>query len=239
MPPAARLSRFWVLSGHNLPLTCVLLSLLPVLLSVPLLSAEEPTPPSHPRLSKGLFLVASPNLLDPNFRHTVVLICEHNDRDGTLGVILNRPTGVLVSEALPDVPVLKATSYVLFWGGPVQQDTVLMLFRLGQTPPGMREVLPGIYLGGSPDALEQVITKPNPTETFRAFAGYAGWAPGQLEFEMAMGSWAIVSADSASIFDKDPTSLWMDLLDKLRAPSPIRFDPSPVPRDADPAPSHA
>jgi putative transcriptional regulator len=193
------------------------------MLSEPALSAEGPVPPSGLPLAKGQFLIASPNLADPNFRHTVVLICEHS-ADGTLGLIMNRPTGVLLSEALPDVSVLKATSYVLFWGGPVQQDNVLMLFRVTRPPSGTREILSGIYLGGNNDALEQVITKPNPTETFRAFAGYAGWAPGQLEFEMAQGSWAIVTADSASIFDKDPTNLWMDLLDRLSGPRVIRSD---------------
>lgn len=220
MSPAPRPSRSWVRVGHRLLLACVLLSLPTVLSSTPSLLAEEPpaaAPSATPPLGKGIFLIANPALPDPNFRHTVVLICEHNDKEGTLGVILNRPTGVLVSEALPDVPVLKATSYVLFWGGPVQPEAVLMLFRLGQAAPGMREVLPGIYLGGNPDMLEQVITRPNPTETFRAFSGYAGWAPGQLEYEMALGSWAIVPADSASIFDKDPSGLWMDLVEQLRA----------------------
>ncbi|MGH7474059.1 MAG: YqgE/AlgH family protein, partial [Candidatus Methylomirabilales bacterium] len=64
-------------------------------------------------------------------------------------------------------------------------------------------------------------TQPKPTETFRAYAGYAGWAPGQLEFEMALGSWATLQADPASIFDKDPISLWSDMLKALSAPRVI------------------
>jgi putative transcriptional regulator len=186
------------------------------------LSAEDPTPPGGPPIARGLFLIASPNLMDPNFRHTVVLICEHNGEQGTLGLILNRPTDVSLAEALPQVSVLKATSYIVFWGGPVQQSSLLMLFRLAQAPPEPKEVLRGVYLGAGPETLTQVITKPNPTETFRAYAGYAGWAPGQLEYELSLGSWAVVTADAASIFDRDPAGLWMEMLDKLRAPRVIR-----------------
>lgn len=176
---------------------------------------------SMPPLGKGIFLVASPDLPDPNFRHTVVLICEHGS-EGTLGVIVNRPTDVLLSEALPAVPVLKGTSYVLFAGGPVQPGGILMLFRVTEVPTDARQVMEGIYLGGSMSMLERVITQPQPTETFRAFAGYAGWAPGQLEMEMAMGSWATVRADSVSIFDKDPANLWPELLETLRRPGVVR-----------------
>jgi len=193
-----------------------------------LLAADEPPASEVLRITKGIFLVASPHLMDPNFRHTVVLICEHNHEQGTLGVIVNRPTDVLLSEALPQVPILKATSYQVFWGGPVQQQSILMLFRLTQPPAEPKEVMNGVYLGAGPDTLTQVITKPNPTETFRAYAGYAGWAPGQLEYEMSAGSWAMVSADTASIFDKDPGSLWVDMLDKLRAPRVIRSEQPPV-----------
>jgi putative transcriptional regulator len=205
------------------------LRLLWVLLVVPTawapgaaLADEDPPPPSEVlRVTRGVFLVASPNLLDPNFRHTVVLVCEHDHEQGTLGLIVNRPTDVLLSEALPHVQVLKATSYQVFWGGPVQQQNILMLFRLTEPPLNPREVLTGVYLGGEPDTLNRVILQPNPTETFRAYAGYAGWAPGQLEYEMAAGSWAIVGGDAASVFDRDPAHLWTDMLDKLRAPRVI------------------
>jgi putative transcriptional regulator len=189
-----------------------------------LAAAEDASPSDSNRVTKGIFLIASPNLMDPNFRHTVILVCEHNQEQGPLGLIVNRPTEVLLSEALPQIPVLKATSYQVFWGGPVQQHSILMLFRLTKPPDEPKEVMSGVYLGAGPDTLSQVITKPDPTETFRAFAGYAGWAPGQLEFEMSSGSWAIVGADAASIFDKDPGTLWVDMVEKLRAPRVIRND---------------
>ena len=172
-------------------------------------------------LKKGMLLVAHPSLTDPNFQQAVVLICEHG-AEGTLGIIINQPTGLLLSEALPAVPVLKGTSYILFAGGPVQPDSIFMLFRVVEAPGQLRKVLEHVYLGLNREVLERVITKPNPTETFRAYAGYAGWAPGQVEFEMAMGSWAVVPADPSSIFDKTPQTLWTEMVEVIQAPHVIR-----------------
>lgn len=195
------------------------------LLALPGLALAERTAagPSAPAVKKGVLLVAHPSLMDPNFRQTVVLICEHGP-EGTLGVILNRPTGLLLSEALPALSILKGTSYVLFAGGPVQPDGILMLFRLVEQPGPLKSILENVYLGLSREALERVITRPRPTETFRAYAGYAGWAPGQLEFEMAMGSWAVIPADSSSIFDKTPETLWAEMIETLQAPRVISLE---------------
>lgn len=184
-------------------------------------SATEPEHEVMPPLGKGVFVVASPNLTDPNFRQTVVLICEFGP-EGTLGIIVNRPTNVPLSEALPQITALKDTSHVLFAGGPVQPNGILMLFRVSQEPAGSRRVFEEVYLGGNMQTLERVLTRPEPTETFRAYAGYAGWAPGQLEFEMALGSWATVQADARSIFEKESVNLWSDMLRTLSAPRVIR-----------------
>lgn len=187
------------------------------------LAENKPEVPSTLALKKGVLLVAHPSLTDPNFQQTVVLICEH-EAEGTLGVIINRPTAVPLSEALPNVSVLKGTSYVLFAGGPVQPDGILMLFRIAEAPERMRKVIERVYLGLHQETLERVITKPQPTETFRAYAGYTGWAPGQLEFEMAMGSWAVIPADPTSIFDKAPETLWAEMVEAIQAPRVIRLE---------------
>jgi putative transcriptional regulator len=214
--------------GYLLPiLVMAALTVLPASLqSAPVIPQPRPggTPPA-----KGMFLVASPQMQDPNFRETVVLICEHDPMEGTLGVIMNRPTELLLSDVLPKIPVLKGTSYLLFAGGPVQPEGILMLFRVAQEPADMRRVLKGIYLGGNLQILERIVTKPEPTETFRAYAGYAGWAPGQLEAELMTGSWLLVQADSLSIFDKNPANLWGDLVEASRAPGVVRFDGSRPP----------
>jgi putative transcriptional regulator len=208
-----------------LPILLILaLALMPLPAESARFMQQQPRPSAAPQLGKGVFLVASPEMKDPNFQQTVILLCEHNPDEGTLGVIMNRPTGLLLSEVLPKIPVLKGTSYVLFAGGPVQPDGILMLFRVMREPADMRRVLSGIYLGGNMDMLERIVTKPEPTETFRAYAGYAGWAPGQLEAEVAVGSWIAVPADPLSIFDKDPATLWRDLWETPRTPGVVRSD---------------
>ena len=171
-------------------------------------------------VAKGVLLVASPMLNDTNFHQTVVLVLEHGP-EGTLGLIVNRATNVLLSEALPEVTVLKGTSYRLFAGGPVAPTRLLLLSRLQDPPAGARQVFDGVYVGGTPAVLERIITQAKPTETFRAFAGSAGWAPGQLEFEMLQGAWATLPPGSFDIFEKDPATLWQDCLDRLQAPRVI------------------
>ena len=180
--------------------------------------AQPSVAPSSVR--NGVLLVASPTLIDPNFREAVVLIIEHGS-GGTLGVILNRATDVLLSDALPDFAPLKGTSYRLFAGGPVDRTRLLLLFRLRKAPTEARSIFDGVYIGGAPAMLEQFITHPNSTDKFRAFAGYAGWAPGQLDFEMLRGAWATLPPDAASIFDLDPAMLWSDSISRLQAPRVI------------------
>ena len=174
----------------------------------------------HPSsVEKGVFLVASPSMNDPNFRQTVVLVLEHSP-EGTIGVIVNRATDVLLSEALPGVRTLKGTTHRLFAGGPVQPNIVLLLSRLKEPQPDMRPVFDDVYVGGNPDVLERLLRQAGPAAKFRAFAGYAGWAPGQLGFEMLQGSWAVLPPEG-SLFEKDPASLWPDSIAQLQAPRVI------------------
>ena len=192
--------------------------LLTVLHVSPALAATEFAPSS---VKKGVLLVASPSLEDPNFRQAVVLVVEHG-AEGTVGLILNRPTKLLLSEALPDITVLKGTSYRLFAGGPVEaipvSPAVPSSRSLQQTHDRSST---GSIWGAHLKSLERIITQAKPTETFRAFAGFAGWAPRQLEAEMLVGAWAILPPDSIGIFDQDPATLWQDCISRLRAPRVI------------------
>ena len=192
----------------------LIVGLLTLLHAVPVLAGKEFSPSS---VAKGVLLVASPSLEDPNFRQAVVLVVEHGP-EGTVGIILNRSTNVLLSKALPDITVLKGTSHRLFAGGPVEPTRFLLLFRLKEPPADARSVFDGVYLGRTPRALENIITRAKPTETFRAFAGFAAWVPRQLEAEMLLGAWGILPPDSVGIFDKDPATLWQDCLSRLQAP---------------------
>lgn len=168
-------------------------------------------------LGKGIFLVASPALRDPNFRQTVVLLCEHN-ADGALGFVVNRPTAMNLSEVLPQVPIMEAQKHVLYSGGPVQTNQVMMLYRLNAVPEGSHSVLDGVCLGGDVETLDRILMHADSGERFRAFAGYSGWGPGQLENEMQVGSWITIPADSGSVFDREPAAMWGEILRSLGEP---------------------
>ena len=171
-------------------------------------------------VTKGALLVASPSLNDPNFHHTVLLLIKHGS-EGTLGLVLNRSTNILLSQVLPNLTVLNGTDHRLFVGGPVEPARLLLLFRLKDPPADARPVIDGLYVGSTPALLERILTDAKPNEVFRAFAGYAGWAPGQLEFEMLQGSWGVLPLEGVDIFGKDPAVLWPESLARLQAPRVI------------------
>jgi putative transcriptional regulator len=179
-------------------------------------------------LGKGVFLVASPALRDPNFRQTVVLLCEHGP-EGALGVVVNRPTAMHIAEALPQVPVLEGQKHVLFAGGPVQTNQIMLLYRLDQVPENSHHIFDGVCLGGDLSVLERILTSSRDNEAFRAYLGYAGWGPGQLEREMETGSWITLPADPAIVFEKDPARIWPDILASLGEPFRRYADMPPDP----------
>lgn len=162
-------------------------------------------------LGKGIFLVAKPSLRDPNFRQTVILLCEHG-AEGALGVVVNRPTEINITEVLPQVPILEGQGHMVFSGGPVQRNHLLILYRTAEGLEDAHNVFDGVYLGANMDILDDILKNPFSPANFRAFMGYSGWAPGQLENEMETGSWLTLPADPSSMFDNDHTCLWSEIL---------------------------
>lgn len=160
---------------------------------------------------KGKLLISMPILSDPNFRQSVVLICEHS-AEGALGLILNRPTEVAVSALLEDFPKIAGADCV-YAGGPVAKNGMLILCRSDALFEG-HTVLKDVYLAKD---LEELRTPDvlGPNGEIRCYLGYAGWAPGQLEGEMEMDAWRPLEADAALIFDAEPTLLWPQLIRRL------------------------
>jgi putative transcriptional regulator len=163
----------------------------------------------------GSLLVASPALADPNFERSVVFLVDH-DEDGALGVVLNRPTSVDVGAILPPWEGRTSPPGVVFRGGPVGQDSALALARLlapsvdgDDEPVGFRRVhaaLGLVDLDAPPELLAPDLA------AMRVFAGYAGWAPGQLEDEVAEGSWFVVQSVPEDAFSDQPKQLWRAVL---------------------------
>lgn len=158
----------------------------------------------------GRLLVATPRLLDPSFRRSVVAVLNHDD-DGALGVVLNRPSTIDVAAVLPGWSRVVATPNALFEGGPVAQDSALGLgIALGQGPSDGFQRMWGdvglIDLDQDPGALMSDLVG------VRIFNGYAGWGEGQLEGEIGEGSWYVVDAILDDLVSSAPESLWRSVL---------------------------
>jgi putative transcriptional regulator len=155
---------------------------------------------------RGRLLVATPDLRDPNFSRTVVLMLEHGD-DGALGVVLNRPIDLTVADVLPDWADLSSAPACLFVGGPVAPTAVIGLGR-GEGP-----VFQPLFDGlGTLDLDLDPALYASTMPSLRVFVGYAGWSPGQLELELAAGGWLVVDLASDDPFSADPSQLWQAVL---------------------------
>jgi putative transcriptional regulator len=173
----------------------------------------EPVPPAPEGFSslRGRLLVASPKLQDGIFDRAVVLVLDHGD-DGALGVVLNQPRELPVGALLPQWHDYAEEPRVVFTGGPVQPEAAIGLawLRLADTPrsPGVAPLFSGLATVD----LEQDPVDLAPLRAIRVFAGYSGWSPGQLDNEVALGAWWVVSARSADAFSDQPDSLWREVL---------------------------
>lgn len=168
----------------------------------------------------GRLLVATPKLADPNFDRAVVLLLDH-DAEGSLGVVLNRPTPVGVGDVLQNWAALAVLPQVVFQGGPVSLDSALGLAVVpGEQRPGEAVELLGwrrvhgaiglVDLEAPPELLAAELG------SLRIFAGYSGWGPGQLERELVDGAWYVVESEPGDVSEPHPERLWRAVLRRQR-----------------------
>ena len=174
---------------------------------------------------RGRLLISSGGLFDPNFRHTVVLVGEHNS-DGAVGVVLNRALNVTVQKTVPTLSALVPAGEPLFQGGPVQPASPVLLAELAHPE------LADIVVFGSVGFLVGEVSADVQPSILRArvFAGYSGWGPGQLEAEMVADSWILEPAREDDVFTGAPDLLWRRVLERkgpeYRRLSRMPYDPS-------------
>lgn len=174
-------------------------------------AAESGIPLAHRfGLKTGKFVVATTELRSPAFSETVVLLLEHGS-NGTIGVIVNRPTQHRLSDVLDLLDDPSAFPGALYWGGPVAKGQLLMLLRSHTPPDGSIHVTEEVYWINETERQKQILDTNTSKAGVRIFAGYAGWGPGQLEEEVIRGSWRIVQADAESVFSSKIRRLWIDL----------------------------
>jgi putative transcriptional regulator len=169
---------------------------------------------SEKELAQGTFLVADRRLTDPNFRETVVLLIRYGP-DGAMGLVINQPLKVKLSTVLPDIKELNRRKETLFLGGPVEPNRILLLVRSANLPDASMQVFDDVYLSSSQEVLKRLIKKPVKDDRFRIFAGYAGWAPKQLESEYDRGHWHVLKADTETLFDKKSSEIWPELINRV------------------------
>jgi putative transcriptional regulator len=156
----------------------------------------------------GQLLVASPSIIDPNFRRTVVFITAHTE-DGAVGVILNRPSEATVGEAVPQLAPLTDLEETVFVGGPVNPDGVAVLAEFDDPDDAGVVVLEDVGFVALDEVLEG---ESPPVQRRRVFAGVAGWGAEQLEGELERDDWIVEPAATDDIFTDDPEGLWSAVL---------------------------
>jgi putative transcriptional regulator len=181
-------------------------------------AAPQATQLDSPVPQPGDFLIASRRLDDANFAETVVLLLATGP-DGAQGIVVNRRTLVRVATVLPGVEAFASRPDTLYWGGPVEPSKAVLLVRGAEPPPTGALLLEDVWVVRTREGIEQVMSGGAPAAVMRLYGGYAGWAPGQLEWEIQTRSWYVRRAAGDRIFAGDTDALWKEL--SLVASAPV------------------
>jgi len=160
-------------------------------------------------ISVGKLLIAKPELSDPNFANTVVLIVHYDEENGAVGLTLNRKTNVPLSKVFPGAKGAKDDP--VFEGGPVETGTAQALLRSHEKVENATHIFGDVYASGDKDVIEKLLSAGTNPSAFRLYVGYGGWAAGQLEREIEIGGWSVLRGKPDIVFDGEPESLWQRL----------------------------
>ncbi len=159
----------------------------------------------------GKLLIAEPFMGDPNFERSVVLLCEYNEK-GSFGLVLNQKTNLTLADVMDDVYM----DFPIYLGGPVEQNTLHFIHRLGNQVEGAIEIGNGIYWSGDFDNVKTLINIGVIKEQdIRLFVGYSGWGAGQLDNEMKRNSWITSETNANFIFDTPSDQFWRAILKSM------------------------
>ena len=153
------------------------------------------------------FLIAVPQLQDPNFHQAVVLLLQQSE-DGALGIVINRDSGMLLRELCErhEIPYAGDPHKRIRQGGPVQPEQGLVVYGDEHRDPDGRQLVDGLHVSASTTTLSRLCNLDR--GRFQCFAGYAGWGPGQLEQEIAEGAWILSSANPRLVLEESPEQIW-------------------------------
>ena len=175
--------------------------------SLLLCALSWPAPADDAKPLTTILLVAKSQLHDPSFQDSVVLVM-NNIGPAPAGIIINRPTSIAVARLFPDLEGLAQVDDKVYFGGPVEIATLSFLVRADAAPEHAIEVVHGVYISTNRELLRKLLGRDKPMQGLRIFAGYSGWAPGQLEAEIARGDWTLAPAEASAIFDGKSERPW-------------------------------
>ncbi len=162
--------------------------------------------------ARGTLLIANPFLKDPNFMRTVIFLCEHKE-EGSFGFVLNKLFNRTLGELLPE---FEDQAIPLYFGGPVQKDTIHFLHQYPDIIFGGEEVFEGVYWGGNFESVMALIKiRQIDLRKIKFFIGYSGWAEKQIEDELKEKSWLTAEATRNLLFHSKPDNIWKDSLKHL------------------------
>ncbi len=162
--------------------------------------------------SAGSLLISDPLLEDNFFRRSVILITEHGD-DGSIGFMINKPVDIMIKDVIED---LQNINERIFFGGPVNTNTVHFLHSYGEIVPNSVKVCEGVYWGGDFDSVKELIRLNGYNSSrIRFFIGYSGWSIGQLDEELKQNSWIVTDFDPDLVLKHAIKDMWYDTLNRL------------------------
>jgi putative transcriptional regulator len=158
-------------------------------------------------LAAPTFLIAVPQLGDPNFQRSVIFILEHGEH-GSMGLVINRSSDLSINAfcASQGLKFRGDGSQAVHIGGPVQTDRAFLLHSPGPTGPETESIMEGVRLSYSIETLKQLVDRP-PNDV-RVYMGYSGWGPGQLASEITEGAWLIGPPAADLVFRVQPNNVW-------------------------------
>jgi putative transcriptional regulator len=190
--------------------------------------AAQDKPNKEGSEDQPLFLIARPELGDPIFKESVVLMFPSSveaEKGPVVGLIVNKPARIALNEIFPNEKALKNRSETTYFGGPVDPRTPSVVFRSSKAAKQATLLFGDVYVSFDPDFIEELLKKPEKTPDLRLFLGRSQWAPAQLQNEIALGAWHGLRAESSLIFSANPEYLWRNLFE--------RAEPGPIARASD------
>lgn len=172
-----------------------------------LFGASRTTSADEPKPLTAILITAPTGLPDDNFAGSTVLVM-NNLGPAPVGVIVNRPTKFPVSQLFPNLRNLERVRDKVYFGGPLDLQTVWFLVRAGKPPAHAIKAFEGVYISASRELLVRLLSRDKPMEGLRLFIGHAGWAPGQLEAEIGRGDWTLSHADPDAVFNNKADHPW-------------------------------